>query len=102
MSQKPISKLADNKQGNLVIFPTIESGKFPTVRIVGDPQGLKYLADLLNELADLDQEENGDPIGTREHTILSPETHLNYHSCKVELCRMDAKGTGELIDEYTE
>ena len=98
MAQHIISKVADDAKGKINIYPTIDYGKYPFIRIVGDPEGLRYLANLLNTLADYDQDSNNDPIGTREHTVLSPEAHLGFHSCKVELCRADAKGTGELAD----
>jgi hypothetical protein len=100
MDKQIISKTADDIKGIINIFPTIESGRHPSVRIMGDPEGLRYLANLLNTIADFDQDINDAPEGSREHTILTPETHLGAHSCKVELCRADAKGSKELPDFF--
>jgi hypothetical protein len=35
---------------------------------------------------------------TREHTHLTPGTHLGWQSSSVQVCRADAKGTGDLPD----
>jgi hypothetical protein len=40
------------------------------------------------------------PDGEREHTHLSRGTHLSEFSALTELCRLDAKGTGDLPDKY--
>ncbi len=85
-----------DKSGNIDIFTDIIDGRFLSITILGDPQGLRYLADLLNWLADFDQGKNNDPIGTREHIHLHAKEQLGSHSCEVEICRADAKGTGEL------
>ena len=65
----------------------------------GDPKGLRSLAELLNWLADADQESNPNmPDGEREHTHLfcgPAYNHLLPHSVSTELSRLDAKGTGE-------
>ena len=66
------------------------------VVIWGDPDGLRYLAGILNWLADFDQARNSDPVGTREHLHLMPGEEVDMQSCYVEVCRADAKGTGEL------
>lgn len=84
------------KVGNIDIFPEIHDGRIVTISIVGDPKGLKYLAEVLNYIADFDQEENEDPEGSREHLHLHPDEQLGWHSCEVEICRADAKGIGEL------
>ena len=86
------------KSGKLDIYPDIHCGSVLGVNIVGDPDGLRYLAKLLNYLAGFDQNKNSDPKGSREHIHLSSESHLGEHSCQVELCRADAKGTGQLPD----
>lgn len=78
MNKKIISQTADDTKGKLNIFPTVENDSNPVVRIIGDPEGLKYLANLLNILADYDQDINDAPDGTREHIILTPETHLGF------------------------
>ena len=83
------------KQGKIDIYPEIENGRV-SVTIIGTPEGLKYLARLLDFLADFDQERSDAPDDTREHTHLHAGCQLGEHSCEVELCRADAKGTGEL------
>ncbi|MBE0537420.1 MAG: hypothetical protein IH624_17290 [Phycisphaerae bacterium] len=93
-----IPKTCPEKRGRLDVFPEIAEGSVLKVCIIGDPDGLKYLADLLYYLADFDQSENSDPIGEREHIHLYGELQLGGHSCEVELCRADAKGTGEIPD----
>ena len=87
-----------DKEGNICIYPEIYEGRFANVIIVGDPDGLRYLAKLLNHIADIDQDKNDDPIGERAHIHIHPEFQLGDHSCEVEICRADAKGTGELPD----
>lgn len=93
----PISRVADAKSGKLDIYPKV-IGNSSEVKIIGDPDGLRYLANLLNTIADFDQNENSAPESSREHTHLTPTTHLGYFSSHVEICRADAKGTGELPD----
>jgi hypothetical protein len=97
----PISQVADEKSGKLDIYPKV-IGNSSEVKIVGDPEGLRYLANLLNTIADFDQNTNSAPEGSREHTHLTPATHLGYFSSQVEICRADAKGTGELPDYMEE
>jgi hypothetical protein len=87
-----------NKKGNLDIYPAIHHGNVPSVTIIGDPKGLRYLADLLHAVADEDQNKTSAPDGTREHIHIHPEQQLGEHSCEVEICRADAKGTKELPD----
>jgi hypothetical protein len=86
------------KSGNIDIYPQIIDANQVAVTIMGDKEGLRYLASLLNWMADFDQESNADPDGTREHIHLHRETQLGCFSCEVSLCRADAKGTGELPD----
>lgn len=87
------------KSGNICIFAEPHKGTCsPPVTIIGDPEGLRYLAEVLMWLADFNQDENTDPVGSREHLHLEPNEELNSKSCYVELCRADAKGTGELSD----
>ena len=90
-------KLPENK-GKLNIYPNIVEGNIPTVTIIGDPDGLSYLSELLHVLADYDQDSRNSPKGTREHVHLHAKCQLGKHSCEVEVCRADAKGTGELPD----
>ncbi len=94
-----ISKTADNKCGKINIYPRVEGDRSEVV-IIGDPDGLRYLARLLNTLADFDQDITDAPTGSREHTHLVPETHLGYYSTPVEICRADAKGTGALPEFF--
>ncbi|MCW3121125.1 MAG: hypothetical protein JWQ38_617 [Flavipsychrobacter sp.] len=72
------------------------------VLIHGDPQGLRSLASLLLQLADLDQEQVVDiPIGAREHIQLRPKLELsNSSTAEVIIGRLDAKGTGTFYDNY--
>jgi hypothetical protein len=74
------------------------------VLICGDPQGLRSLAKLLVWLADVDQEALPTmPDGEREHVPLYcslPYQQLNSFSVSTELCRLDAKGTGEFPKKY--
>lgn len=87
-------------KGKIDIYPEIHYDNVPSVTIIGDPAGLKSLANLLTFLADWDQNESGCPDGEREHIHLNPECkeQLGDHSCQVEICRADAKGTGQLPD----
>ena len=64
--------------------------------ICGDPKGLRYLAAVLTWLADFDQAKSSCPLGSREHLHFRPGAQLDVQSCQVEICRADAKGTGEL------
>lgn len=86
------------KTGKIDIYPQIVNADQAVVTIMGDPEGLRYLARLLNWMADFDQGLNSAPDGTREHIHLHREEQLGNFSCEVELCRADAKGTGELPD----
>jgi len=81
------------KMGNICIHVKPEE---EPVLICGDPEGLRYLAAVLTWLADFDQARSHDPIGSREHLHFRPGAHLDVQSCCVEICRADAKGTGEL------
>jgi hypothetical protein len=74
------------------------------VFIGGDPQGLRSLAKILVWLADVDQETHPSmPDGEREHTHLAcgpAYSQLSQFSVTTELCRLDAKGTGEFPEKY--
>ena len=84
------------KEGYLEIFPEINYGDDINITIIGDPKGLRHLAVLLNELANVCQDDILElPIGEREHIHLHKSGQLGDHSCEVEICRADAKGTGE-------
>ena len=67
----------------------------------GDPEGLRSLASLLSWLADRDQNTIPNmPDGERDHTHLHPGCQLSNNSVETEICRLDAKGTGELPSDY--
>ncbi|MFO0898915.1 MAG: hypothetical protein U0836_15935 [Pirellulales bacterium] len=89
-------------QGNL----EISKGR-GCVLIGGDPKGLRSLARLLLWLADVDQESHPTmPYGEREHVHLypqrtgAPHESMTRFSVVTELCRLDAKGTGEFPAKY--
>jgi hypothetical protein len=90
-------KLPKDK-GKLDIYPEITEGNCPSVTIIGDPNGLRCLSEILKALADYDQNSDDSPIGEREHIHLHRQYQLGRHSCEVEISRADAKGTGELPD----
>jgi len=88
-------KLPENN-GKLDIFFKNDEDDVPEVMIIGDPDGLRYLSEVLKALADYDQDSRNLPKGEREHIHLHSKCQLGKHSCEVEICRADAKGTGEL------
>ena len=80
-----------------------EIRKWDEILIHGDPEGLKSLAKLLIEIAELNQEKVSDrhlPIGAREHYHLRPNIELSKSSIEVIVGRLDAKGTGEFYNGY--
>ena len=73
------------------------------VFIGGDPEGLRSLAALCLWLAELDQKEAlelSDEI--REHIHLHPSVQLSRNSAPAEICRLDAKGTGDFPENFIE
>ena len=77
--------------------------KWDEVLIHGNPEGLKSLAKLLIEIAELNQEEIEDkylPNGAREHYHLTPNIELSKSSNTVIIGRLDAKGTGEFYERF--
>jgi len=73
------------------------------VCIHGNPEGLKSLAKLLIEIAELNQEEVEDrylPVGAREHYQLRPGIELSGSSDQVIVGRLDAKATGAFYERY--
>lgn len=73
------------------------------VLIHGTPEGLKSLAKLLLEIAELNQEEVEEvylPIGAREHYHLRPGIELSRSSIEVIIGRLDAKGTGAFYHRF--
>jgi len=85
-------------RGRLEIYPEVYDGESLSVTIMGDPDGLRYLSDILKLLADYDQDSDTSPEGARVHVHLRRQCQLGEHSCEVEVCRADAKGTGALPD----
>ena len=76
------------------------------VFIGGDPAALRSFASLLAWLADVDQSTlASQPEGERCHVHLhanGPEAFnsLTRFSVETEVCRLDAKGSGEFPDRY--
>jgi hypothetical protein len=73
------------------------------ILIHGNPDGLRSLAKLLLEIAELDQEAMDDkylPVGAREHYLLRPGLELSASSDQVIMGRIDAKTTGEFYARY--
>jgi hypothetical protein len=73
------------------------------VLIHGNPEGLKSLAKVLMEIAEMNQNDVEDkhlPIGARAHVHLRPGLELSKSSCEVIVGRLDAKGTGEFYNRY--
>lgn len=80
-----------------------EITKWNEILIHGNPEGLRSLAKLLIEIANLNQDEVEDkylPIGAREHYHLTPNIELSKSSDRVIVGRLDAKGTGSFYDRY--
>ncbi len=100
----------DEIEGELDIFVTHNEDeydgvitKWEEVLIHGNPEGLKSLAKLLLEIAELNQEEVEDkylPNGAREHYHLRPNIELSKSSNSVIIGRLDAKGTGEFYKSF--
>ncbi len=97
-------------EGELDIFVAHEEDeidgvieKWDEVLIHGNPEGLKSLAKLLLEIAELNQEEVEDkylPNGAREHYHLRPNIELSISSNNVIIGRLDAKGTGGSYERF--
>jgi hypothetical protein len=89
-------------RGRLWVIPQLLEGFQVGVEIVGDPEGLQYLADSLAYLARFDQEALGQPPGTHAHLHFFPRRphsdwgELGTHSCPVTVCRADASVTGQI------
>ena len=90
-----ISHNEDENDGEII--------KWDEVLVHGNPEGLKSLAKLLIEIAELNQEKVEDkylPVGAREHYHLRPGIELSKSSIEVIVGRLDAKGTGAFYDGY--
>jgi len=83
--------------GTLFLFP-YGRGKGKTIEILGDPEGLRFLAKLLNDIADVDQTKIPDincPVGTGSHYhIYREDGHLHPKSNELVVGRLDGKLTG--------
>jgi hypothetical protein len=88
-------RIPENK-GKLDIFLKTHEDNTPEVIIIGEPDGLHYLSELLKALADYDQDSSDLPKGERKHVHLHANCQLGKCSCEVEVCRADAKVTGKL------
>ena len=95
-----IKKLPKNK-GNIEISIIPDDAFGQGVFIGGDPEGLRSLAKLLLLLAELDQDAALKVSNeTREHIHLRPHVRLSGNSAPTELCRLDAKITGEFPADF--
>jgi hypothetical protein len=73
------------------------------ILIHGNPEGLRSLAKLLLEIAELNQEAVEDkflPVGAREHYHLRAGIELSKSSNEVIIGRLEAKGTGAFYDRF--
>lgn len=71
------------------------------VIINGDPEGLRSLAKVLLDMADLNQEKIPNlPVGAKEHIHLRPNLELSKSSVEVIVGRLDGKGTGLFYKGY--
>jgi hypothetical protein len=94
--------------GRLWITAHLEEANRIGVGICGDPEGLRSLGEKLIFLANADQRTRRVPEGERDHMHLVPKSDLGFGgqlgatSCRVELCRADACGTGEIYPHLEE
>jgi len=94
--------------GHLDVFVSVneetldgETMRWNEVLIHGNPEGLRYFANLLLELADIDQESDDSlPVGARSHIHLRPNLELSKSSDVIIAGRLDAKGTGVFYERY--
>jgi len=85
------------KAGKLCVF-TFREGRNKTVGIYGDPKGLRYLAKLLNEVADVDQSKvpdiNCPPTEGVHYHLYNHSGYIHPKSESVIVGRADAKAGG--------
>ncbi len=77
--------------------------KWQSVIIHGDPKGLRSLAKVLMDIAEMKQKkEMGDDIqhDPRVHFHIPPNFQLSKSSVEVIVGRLDAHGTGEFYDSF--
>ena len=109
MAKKPVPKetlWVNSSAGHPRIVGNLQVTKSrEKVYIEGDPAAFRSLAKLLVWIADKDQESiPSQPTGERFHVHLYPTRpefgigfgSLTPSSVEAELCRLDAKGTGDL------
>ena len=78
--------------------------KWKEIAIHGDPEGLLSFANLLIEIANINQDnidENELPTGERKHIYLNPSIDISKSSSPIIIGRLDAKGTREFYECYT-
>ncbi len=100
MEYKP--KRGNEIDGHLDIF-SYQNNDESKIMIHGNPEGLRSLAILLLQIADLNQDDVDEkylPIGAREHYHLRPNIELAKSSDEVIVGRLDAKGKGDFYDRY--
>ena len=85
--------------GKLSIFPSIQEGHHFLVTIVGDSEGMRYFARVLDYMADVQVAKQDMPEGARAHIPLHPGLQLIDHLSEVQICRAAAKGS-ETLAEY--
>lgn len=111
MAKKPVKAWVNDMTGCPKIEGTLEISKFSKsqygIWIAGDPPALRSLASLILWVANIDQESRrGVPKGERSHVHLYPANdsgefgELSQFSDPTEICRLDAKGTGDFPDRY--
>jgi hypothetical protein len=83
--------------GKLCVF-SFREGRAKTVGIYGDPKGLRYLAKLLNDVADVDQSKvpdiNCPPTEGVHYHLYNYSGYIHPKSESVILGRADAKTGG--------
>jgi hypothetical protein len=90
-----VSHKEDDFEGNTI--------KWDEVIIHGTPEGLKSFAELLIQMADLNQENPDEqvlPTGEREHCHLSPEIELSKSSVPIIVGRLDTKGSKTFYERF--
>ena len=107
-TNKNMQKFKSEIVGNLEIIVTEnedeldgEKLNWKEILIHGDSEALKSFANLLLEMAELNQNNIDElPIGSREHKHLRPKFELSKNSVNVIVGRLDAKGIGSFPESY--
>ena len=107
---KNINMLTKKIKGNIDFFISQDKEEFEgeilewnEIFIHGDPEGLRSLAKILIDLAEINQDlidESLLPTGEREHITLLSGIDISNSSDNVTIGRLDAKKTGEFYDRY--